>query len=316
MSDAAIEVLHVGSASRDASLGDPRGWRLGGGVTYAALTTARLGLRTAAVVGADAVIESAAELDLLRDAGVELLVVRLTESPAFRNVETPTGRIQACLAPGHRLPLVDLPAAWTSATAWSLVPVAGEIGEDWASAVPAEAVLAVGWQGWVRALVAGRTVERTRPAPSDVLRRADLVGVSRHDLPPGTRPADLRRLLGPGASLLLTDGDQGGQLLRDRDGVDEAWRYEAVAVDAEVDPTGAGDTFLAALLAAAVRPSIVRPSIAAGDESDLGLNLAFAASAASLVVEGPGVFGVPDLAAVRARAERGRRGRLEASDPV
>ena len=32
---------------------DPRGWRLGGGVTYAALTTARLGLRTAAYIGVD-----------------------------------------------------------------------------------------------------------------------------------------------------------------------------------------------------------------------------------------------------------------------
>ncbi len=55
MSDAAIEVLHVGSASRDLTDDDPRGWRLGGGVTYAALTTARLGLRTAAVVGVDGV---------------------------------------------------------------------------------------------------------------------------------------------------------------------------------------------------------------------------------------------------------------------
>ena len=54
MARRAIEVVHVGSSSRDLTPDDPRGWRLGGGVTYAALTTARLGLRTAAVVGVDA----------------------------------------------------------------------------------------------------------------------------------------------------------------------------------------------------------------------------------------------------------------------
>ncbi len=66
MTDPAIEVLHVGSASRDITDDDPRGWRLGGGATYAALTTARLGLRTAAVVGLDADAANASELDGLR----------------------------------------------------------------------------------------------------------------------------------------------------------------------------------------------------------------------------------------------------------
>ena len=54
MTRPAIEVVHIGSACRDIAPEDPRGWRIGGGVMYAALTTARLGLRTAAVVGVDA----------------------------------------------------------------------------------------------------------------------------------------------------------------------------------------------------------------------------------------------------------------------
>ena len=53
MSEPRIDVVHVGSASRDLTDEDPRGWRLGGGVSYCALTTARLGLRTAAIVGVD-----------------------------------------------------------------------------------------------------------------------------------------------------------------------------------------------------------------------------------------------------------------------
>lgn len=307
MSDAEIEILHVGSASRDLADDDPRGWRLGGGVTYAALTTARLGLRTAAVVGADAAAASATELDLLRAAGVGILTALLDESPVFRNVETPAGRVQTCLAPGHRLPPVDLPAAWAEAAVWSLVPVAAELADGWASAVPEEAFLAVGWQGWLRALVSEAVVERRPPAPSAPLRRANLVGVSRHDLVPGTSVTALRGLLRPEACLLVTDGDRGGELLRTGDGgIEERWRYEAVVPAVDVDPTGAGDVFLAALLVATVRPSIVPDA-----RRDPGRALAFAAAAASLVLEGPGLLGVPDLAAVHARWKRSVPARLE-----
>jgi sugar/nucleoside kinase (ribokinase family) len=313
---AAIEVLHIGSASRDITDADPRGWRLGGGAPYSALTTARLGLRTAALVGVDAPAADAGELDLLREAGVELLTVPLAEGPIFRNDERPEGRIQTCVAPGEPLPVVDLPAGWATVGAWSLVPVAGEVEDAWASAVPSGTHLSVAWQGLLRELAAGRVVGHRPPAASPLIRRADLVGVSRHDLVPGTAPSDLGRLLGVGASLLVTEGAAGGQLLRtDRAGRVEALRYEALAADREDDPTGAGDTFLAALLASIVRPAIVPgaqpgrgPNQALGPNPVSGPSLAFAAAAASLVVERPGLLGVPDLAAVQARyAERGHR---------
>jgi sugar/nucleoside kinase (ribokinase family) len=302
VSKAPIEVLHVGSASRDLTDVDPRGWRLGGGVTYAALTTARLGLRTAAILGADPAAASAAELDLLRDAGVELLVVPLAESPVFRNVETPAGRIQTCIAPGQEVPVVDLPATWGAARAWSIVPVAAEVGEAWVRSVPDDALLAVGWQGWLRVLLAGRTVERRPPQSSALLRRADLVGASHHDLAPGADASDLRLLLRADAVLVLTDGEHGGRLIRRRrGGTAEEWRYGAIEPNVELDPTGAGDVFLGALLA-----SFVRRSAAPAVEPDLAPDLAFAAAAASLVIEEPGLLGVPDLASVQTRLDRAR----------
>ena len=95
-----IEVVHIGSACRDVVPEDPRGWRLGGGVTYASLTTARLGLRTAAIVGVDATAATASELDTLRDAGVDLRLVPLAEGPVFRNQETPSGRLQTSVRAG------------------------------------------------------------------------------------------------------------------------------------------------------------------------------------------------------------------------
>ena len=110
-----LEIVHVGSACRDVDPSDPRGWRLGGGVTYAALTTARLGLRTAAIVGADADAAASTELDALRDAGVDVQVVPLEEGPVFHNVETPKGRVQTCIQRGVPLPIPPIPVGWLAA---------------------------------------------------------------------------------------------------------------------------------------------------------------------------------------------------------
>jgi len=302
MRGSGVEVVHVGSACRDIASDDPRGWRLGGGVTYAALTTARLGLRTAAVIGVDAAAEASDEVRLLREAGVDLLALPLAEGPVFENVETPLGRIQTCHAVGVPLTVPALPAAWLAARAWSLVPVADEVGDGWAAAIAAEAYVALGWQGMLRELSAGARVVRRIPAPSALLRRADLVGVSHHDVGPGTSLAELAGLLHPGADLLVTEGRDGGLLTHvGETGLEATLRYLPTAADRETDPTGAGDTFLAALLA-----SVLRPAIVGRRRARRSPDLRFAAAAGSLAVEGPGLAAVPDRAAVLVRRARER----------
>jgi len=300
MPEPALEVVHVGSASRDLTDDDPRGWRLGGGATYSALTTARLGLRTGAIVGVDDAAARAGELDLLREAGVDLVLVALDEGPVFHNRETASGRIQTCVEPGRPLPVSPLPERFGSALVWSLVPVAAELDAAWLTVLPTDAFVSLGWQGLLRTLEAGREVGRLAPAHSGLVERADLVGVSRHDLPPETGLPPLLQFLGAGARLVVTDGLAGGLLLeRAGDGAVRTRPYSAVAADRDVDPTGAGDVFLAALVTAMVRAG---PIAASGLGSGSGLR--FAATAASFVVEAPGLVGVPDLAAVLARQER------------
>lgn len=304
----APDVVHIGAASRDLTPDDARGWRLGGGVTYASLTTARLGLTTTALIGVDASAASAAELDSLRAAGVDVHLAPLAESPAFRNTETPDGRVQVAIAPGVPLVPRAVPDAWHAARAWSIVPVAGEIGEAWAAHLPDRATAALGWQGMLRTLVAGQRVERRPPTPSALLRRADLVGVSAFDLEPGTDPRDLVAFLRPGARLVVTRGDQGGTIIDLGEAVGVASRttkYVAFPTGPELDATGAGDTFLAAMLAVTIRPEILGDDRASRDG-----DVRFAAAAASLTVGAPGLDGIGDLAAVRAlvRDEAADRG--------
>lgn len=297
MATSGINVVHAGSATRDLTPDDPRGWRLGGGVSYAALTTARLGLKTGAVVGVDPQAAAAFELDLLRDAGVELALVQLGQGPVFRNLETAEGRVQVCMSIGEPVPVPRLPISWARAAAWSMVPVAGEIDDAWIASIPRHAFLAVGWQGWLRTLVPGRPIARREPSPSELLRRADLVGVSRPDLGSDRAPDRLTRLLRPGAALLVTDGAAGGRLITvGEESPAEVQRYTAHPPARTIDPTGAGDVFLAALSAVTIEPEIVgrrRPQ--------RGWDLQFAAAVASLVVEAPGLLGVPELDAVLAR---------------
>ncbi|HEY8987662.1 MAG TPA: hypothetical protein VIM39_01500, partial [Candidatus Limnocylindrales bacterium] len=151
-------VVVVGAAARDLAEDDPRGWRLGGGVSYSALTTARLGLPTGAIVGVDEEASTASELDLLREAGVDVRLVPLEHGPVFVNIERAEGRLQLCENHSDPLPVDAVPAAWRAAPGWILAPVAAELPPDWAGVPADDAFVAVGWQGLLRELVAGEAV--------------------------------------------------------------------------------------------------------------------------------------------------------------
>ena len=289
--------LVVGSASRDLTTDDPRGWRLGGAATYCGMTLARLGLRPRIVLGVDALAAQAEELDMLREAGADVRLVPLAASPVFRNRATPAGRIQDCLEPGLPIPAV-VPDEWMDAGAWLLVPVADELADPWARLPPLDAFIAVGWQGLLRNLPRGGVVTRRAPAPNRLVERARLVCLSAEDLDPSTTLEQLLGLLGSPASLVITDGASGGTIWEVETGRATLARgYPAVPSDGVVDPTGAGDTFMAALVAA----RLGHPLAGSGRH---GADVRLAAAVASLSIEAPGLHGVPGLAAIADRLRR------------
>ncbi len=289
------DVVVAGAASRDVDAGARGGWRAGGGVSYGALLLARLGLRVGALVGLDETALAAGEPAELRAAGVEVVTAALGRGPVFENVQTPAGRLQSCHQVSDPLPASALPAEWRTAPAFLLAPVAGEIGPEWARVPGPNALVGLGWQGLLRGLGAGRAVRRLAPRRGPVQARADVTALSREDVPAGEAgdaiPDLLRRT---GSGLAVTAGRAGGVYLhRVASGRLEARRWFAVPARREVDPTGAGDVFLAALVAA-------RLLLGPGRGDGIGA-LRLAATAASLSVEEPGLAGVPDLAAIHRR---------------
>lgn len=287
------DLVVVGSASRDLAPDDPRGWRLGGAVAYAGLALARLGLRPRVLVGGDAAVADARELDLLRQAGATVAVARLERSPVFDNREVDSVRRQRCVEPGEPLQVAALPDAWRGSGAWLLGPVADELPEAWAAAPGPDAFVALGWQGLLRDLTRDGDVRSRPPAPNPLVARAALVSVSRLDLVPGTSPAALLSLLAEGATLIVTDGDRGGVGL-DRDGRGRTRRYASIRSGAVVDATGAGDAFLAGVVAARLGHPL-------GGLGRRGSDLRLGAALGSLAVEAPGLDGIPTMPAIADR---------------
>lgn len=292
------DVVIVGAATRDLNDDAPRGWLLGGGVTYGALALARMGLHVGVLLGLDDEARSARELDLIRDAGAEIVEVPLRKGPIFTNTETLAGRIQNCEGPSDPVPVAALPRQWRDARAWVLAPVASEILDEWAAAPRPDACVAFAWQGILRHLEPGVRVRPRQPGPSALVRRANIVAVSRHDIPLDLAIRTIGAWLAPHSELLLTAGLLGGLLFRF-----EASRlvgvrvYPSVPSEAEVDATGAGDTMLAGLVAAR--------TAAGADGRARGRDLHLGALAASLLVEGPGMTTVPTLAHLRVRSHQG-----------
>lgn len=283
---ASPDLVVVGAASRDITSDDPRGWRLGGSATYCSLTAARLGLRVGCLLGVDGEAAGAHELSLLEAAGVDLRRVALERGPVFENIEHNGHRRQRWLSECAPLAAAALPEAWRGARGWLLVPIAGELPGEWSAAPACDAAVGIGWQGMLREFAADGWVRGIAPEPSTLLEASGLVVTSVDDVPAGTPIVSLR-MLAPRATIVLTAGERGGIVVR----ASGLARYQAAPAAAVVDPTGAGDVFLAALMVA----WLLRGEPATSE------TLRFAAAAASCVVEGPGLSAVPTRARVAER---------------
>ncbi|MBC8447851.1 MAG: ribokinase [Chloroflexi bacterium] len=249
------------------------GYRIGGTVTFAAITAARLGRRPAVLTRAAADLPLAEALP-----GVEVLRLPSPVTTTFENVYGPTGRHQIVHAVAEPLRCSDVPPDWQRIPIVLLGPLVQEIGPDMAACF--EGLIGVTPQGWMRQWNdAGRVSSRPWDCAEHVLLAADVLVLSEEDL--GGDLAPLHEYVRLCPTVVLTTGWQGATVFL------EGERYEVPPRPArEMDPTGAGDIFTAAFL------------IRLEETGDPLLAARFANVVASFSVEQSGTESIPPRAQV------------------
>jgi sugar/nucleoside kinase (ribokinase family) len=246
----------------------------GGSAYYAAHALAALGaeVRVLTAAGADLPADVFRLPAAIPAGSIDALILPSPATTTFENHYDPAGRrTQRVHAAARPLRSEDLPAGWREADLLLLAPVLGELDPAaFARAVRARAVgLCV--QGLVREVLPDGSVAPWRLEPTPAALGSIGVAVLGEDEAAG-QPGLPEALAAAVPLVAFTRGPHGCDLLR----AGERTRHVGVHPTVEVDPTGAGDVFAAALLLALAR----------GDDPVEAARLG--AAAASVVVEGRG----------------------------
>ncbi len=283
-----INFLTIGHVTHDLT---PDGFRLGGTVSFSAVTAQRLGWRPGVL--------TRGTLDGFRPEpwpgnagnvtglpgtpleGTEIHLLPSAVTTTFTNIYHAGQRTQVVTAVADPISPEHLPQAWTQASVVLLGPLVREVPSSWMTIFP-NALLGITPQGWMRTWDAAGHVRPTRWENGvEFLARADAVILSREDV--GGDEAYIAELAHQGRLLVVTDGWHGATVYQHG----SRMRIPPRAT-VEVEPTGAGDVFATAFL---IRLAETRdPFIAAR----------FANVVASMSVEAPGMDAIPHRAQVDA----------------
>lgn len=225
-----VDYLVIGHVAHDLTPGGPR---LGGTVSYSALTARALGLRVGAVTASG----PETSLESLKD--IPVISIDSPQSTTFENIYTEHGRVQFLRAQASRIDFNSVPETWRRTPIIHLAPLADEID----SVLPkgfSPTLLGVTPQGWMRQWDAeGRVSSRAWVNSEAALMQADAVVISREDV----RGDDevIEHMAHQTRVLAVTEGAAGSVLYWHGD----RRRFRALQVK-DVDATGAGDVFAAA----------------------------------------------------------------------
>jgi sugar/nucleoside kinase (ribokinase family) len=264
----------IGHAARDVT---PDGWELGGTVTFAAVQAHRLGRSVGVVTRASADVDVAAKLPF-----AEVIQGTSADSTSFRNVYEGGKRTQTLVSVADPIDRADMPENWRTAPIVLLGPLWGELAAGFAGHFADASLVGVSAQGWLRTADAdGRVVHRRWEGPP-FWKGADAVFVSDEDLVGDGD--ELERWATDAGTVVMTESWRGARVY---DG--GRWRRMDAFPEAEVDPTGAGDTFAAAFL------------IRLSETGNIDEAARFGAAAASLSVGGRGPEAIPDRPTIERR---------------
>ena len=255
----------------------PDGERLGGSVLYGAQTAARMGATVGVMTRGNLELlgpQARAELEELAE-HMELVIEASDACTSFTNAEIAGRRQQTLHSWAGPIDLSGMPAHWRSASVIHLAPIAQDFDPRQAAKV-SPGFLGATPQGWMRTWHETEfgAVNRVAPRlPNELATRLDALVVSANEY---TLARELFELVGRSKLAVMTRGRQGARAL-DRGRQVEVPAYQV----REVDTTGAGDVFAAALFVMRAR----------GESTVASLRYASAASA--IAVSREGVSAVP-----------------------
>jgi len=260
-----VDYLAIGHVTEDVM---PAGSRLGGTVTFSALTARAMGLRPGIVTAAG----GKASLAALE--GIPVISIPSQYSTTFENIHAGDRRRQILHQQGAPISFESVPAAWRNAPIVHLAPVAQELGPELASRFSAS-LLCITPQGWMRTWNAdGQVAPSKWESAETILPLAGAVVISREDVDGDEEY--LEWMAHQTHVLAVTEGAAGSVLYWNGD----RRRFPAPGVEA-LDATGAGDIFAASFF---IRLFATRDPWEAAR---------FATQVASRSVTRPGLDGIP-----------------------
>lgn len=246
------------------------GFRLGGTAVYSGLLAHRMGLKVAVYTSG----ASHLALDVMD--GIEIIDQPGPGTTTFINEYSPSGRTQRLLDRAEELDPASIPEEWKQAKIIHLAPVAGEVpltaGEEFPGGF-----LGYSLQGWMRIWdEKGKISPSPLPEMNKPVRENALGVLSIEDL--ADDRSGLESLQRQFPALALTLGAEGVEIFSG--GLSHVI---PAPLTTEIDPTGAGDIFAAALM---IFWKIKELPI---EEAAQVANTLAAAS-----VKKPGIGGIPD----------------------
>jgi sugar/nucleoside kinase (ribokinase family) len=234
-----VDYLAMGHLAVDLT---PSGPRLGGTVTYAALTARALGLR-AGIVTASAKNpndEFSSSDDLLASLdGISIVSVPSEHNTTFENIPFETGRRQVLHHQAAPISFDAVPTEWRQAPIVHIGPIAQELTVELPETFTSS-FIGVTPQGWMRTWDSdGRIQPCVWKDAESFLPRVGAVVFSREDV--GGDEEQIERMAHAVRVLAVTENSAGVRLYWHGD----QRRFRAPKV-MEVDSTGAGDVFAAA----------------------------------------------------------------------
>ena len=270
------DILLIGHVTCDLESADPHSaYRLGGTVSFAAVTAMRLGRKPTIITRA------AAQTDLSElPAEVDLHVLPSPVTTTFANIYTEHGRVQYCYEQALPITAADIASEYHHPRAVLLGPLVDEITSDVAEIFHDDSLVAAVPQGWMRQWdETGRVHAKPWQNAAAILPHLSVLVLSLEDI-----DQDLSRLepwFALVGLIVLTEYREGSTIYqRQPDGTVSQSKIPPRPAR-EADPTGAGDVFATAF--------VVRLQ----ETGDPQQAARFANVTASYSVEQVGVQGIP-----------------------